>query len=105
MTRTSRPCALLNVKRSIFVPSGIVPNDDWVSAMTAMIIAPAMSEAHEIGDPDRFLLVGLVEDQIAPPIVAAAVAGEQLRDRHHRRAVAVADRITAPGPPLGPEMI
>src|SRR3954454_24073336 len=112
MTRTSRPCALVNVKRSIFVPSGIAPNDDWVTAMTAMIIAPAMSEGDEIGDPDWFLLVdavadgdagqarhragarigqphvirhvGLLEDQIAQPIVAAAVAGEQLRDRNRR---------------------
>src|SRR5881275_2314133 len=101
MTRTSSPCALDNVKRSIAVRSGIVPNDDWVTAMTAMIIAAAMSQAHEIGDPDRFLLVdavadgdagearhragarvgqphvighvGLLEDQIAKPVVAAAV--------------------------------
>src|SRR6478672_8122533 len=112
MMRTSSRCALVSVNSSTFVPSGIAPNADWATDMTAMIIAPAMSELHEIGDPDRFLLidavpdrdagdarhrpgarigqphvlrqVGLLEDQIAQAIVAAAVSREQLRDGHLR---------------------
>src|SRR5438874_13423202 len=108
MTRTSMPCVLVNVNRSIFAPSGIVPNGERVSIIAAATsIAPTMSQLHEIGDANRLPLidavadrdagearhragarigqphvlrhVGLLEDQIAKAIVAAAVAGEHLR--------------------------
>src|SRR4051794_17193608 len=131
--RPSGRCAWAKGKRSIFVPPGTAPNDDWVTAMTAMIIAPAISEGDEIGDPDRFLLVdavadgdagqarhcagarvgqphvvghvGLLEDQIAQPIVAAAMAGEQLRDRNRRaraEALGQVDLVSGRGVPRLP---
>src|SRR5262245_7256553 len=108
MILTSTPCPLVSVNRSTRPPSGNVPNVDWVTAIAAARRrAPPMSQRHEIGDPDRLLLidavadrdagqarhragarvgephvfgqVSLAEDEVAHAIVAAAVAGKQLR--------------------------
>src|SRR5262245_23835155 len=103
MTRTSTPWALASVKRSIAAPSGVLLNEVCVRNILNL---------DQVGDADRpFLIdavahgdagearhrtgarigqlhivghVDLFEDEIAQPIVAAAVALEHPGHRHPR---------------------
>src|SRR5262245_28446807 len=113
LARTSMPVGFVSVNTSTARPSAVTPNGERPTAASIVrASAPSRtaSQLHEIGNPDRPLLVdavsdgnsgetrhrtrarvrelhvlghvGLAEDQIAHPVVAAAVPFEHLRHRH-----------------------